>query len=904
MNPMTCVVENRRQDVRRSEFNGLDYLEVSDNQSTLTVFFLGRAPAGLQKENVRITGGQRVRNLQVLDIQIKPASDPDDDDRMLVRLDQPGDFSTYQLCLDALDESGHPTGEPFPGFDQRYACLEFSFKAGCPSDVDCAAQPPCPPPVFVSPEINYLAKDYGSFRQLLLDRLALLMPEWQERHVPDLGITLVELLAYTGDMLSYYQDAVATEAYLETARQRISVRRHARLVDYFMHEGNNARAWVCLHVDQEHEFDPGDFFLITGKQLHLPGRVINQEDLVSIPSGAYEVFEPLLPAAGSMLQLYPAHNRIPFYTWGDKDCCLPRGATSATLRDGWGEVSEPELQKETVVHRPTAQQKIDQTANAAERPRLLKLSVGDVLIFEEVLGPQTGSPADADPNHRHAVRLTAVTPAVDPLYDQPVVEIEWSALDALPFPLCLSATSAPPECAPLDEVSVACGNVILVDHGQGVLDEDLGCVPVEQTETDCPDPCHPPEIRHLPGKFRPRLSRPGITYSQPLQPNQPALRMFIQDPRQALPRVHLTSVADPDCLPPVSEPAEEYQVEDSPPVSQEGQKLPAEIQKGTQTVSVLDPLPVWDWLPQLDLLGSQPEEPHFVVEMDDQRQAFIRFGDGQLGRQPEAHTRFTARYRVGNGSTGNVGAGSISHIVFRNLVSGVNLEARNPMPAAGGLNPEPVEEVKLFAPFAFRQRLERAVIAADYAAITRRDFEHRVQHAAAALRWTGSWYEVLVAVDPISREPDVAGLLADVNLGLERYRRMGFDLEVQQALTVPLDIKLVVCVLPGYLRGHVKAALLDVFSNRHLRDGTSGFFHPDRLTFGDGIFISQITAAAMAVTGVESVYVERLERLFAGPNGEISQGVLPLGTLEIARLDNDPGWPEFGRLELDMRGGR
>ena len=64
--------------------------------------------------------------------------------------------------------------------------------------------------------------------------------------MPDIGITLVELLAYVGDYLSYYQDAVATEAYLETARQRISVRRHARLVDYVFSEGCNARAWVCV----------------------------------------------------------------------------------------------------------------------------------------------------------------------------------------------------------------------------------------------------------------------------------------------------------------------------------------------------------------------------------------------------------------------------------------------------------------------------------------------------------------------------------------------------------------------------------------------------------------------------------------------------------------------------------
>ena len=33
-----------------------------------------------------------------------------------------------------------------------------------------------------------------------------------------------------------------------TARNRVSVRRHARLVGYRLHEGCNARAWVCLNV--------------------------------------------------------------------------------------------------------------------------------------------------------------------------------------------------------------------------------------------------------------------------------------------------------------------------------------------------------------------------------------------------------------------------------------------------------------------------------------------------------------------------------------------------------------------------------------------------------------------------------------------------------------------------------
>ena len=124
------------------------------------------------------------------------------------------------------------------GFDRFYERSCFTFTAVLPDGSRLQAAAGLPAAQCArSRDINYLAKDYGSFRQLILDRLAQTLPQWHETHVPDIGIMLVELLAYAGDYLSYYQDAVATEAYLGTARQRISVRRHARLVDYRMHEG-------------------------------------------------------------------------------------------------------------------------------------------------------------------------------------------------------------------------------------------------------------------------------------------------------------------------------------------------------------------------------------------------------------------------------------------------------------------------------------------------------------------------------------------------------------------------------------------------------------------------------------------------------------------------------------------
>jgi predicted phage baseplate assembly protein len=310
----------------------------------------------------------------------------------------------------------------------------------------------------------------------------------------------------------------------------------------------------------------------------------------------------------------------------------------------------------------------------------------------------------------------------------------------------------------------------------------------------------------------------------------------------------------------------------------------------------------WLWHPQRDLLESQGRDQHFVVETDNDGRAHLRFGNGELGSTPEACMILTARYRVGNGPAGNVGADTITTVLFRKTsLSGPTLRPRNPLPARGGTAPEPMAEAKLFAPGAFRKE-QRAVIADDYA----RQAEHnvKVQHAGASLRWTGSWYAAHVAVDALGSEPADEPLLDDIKRSLYRYRRMGHDLEVRQARYVPLEIELQVCVLPHYLRGHVEAALRDVFSNRALPDGGLGFFHPDNLTFGEGIYLSKLVAVAQAVPGVESVQVTCLQRLGEGDRGERKEGILRLGPLEVAQLDHDPSFPEHGTLKLNMGGGR
>ncbi|MGL4610256.1 MAG: putative baseplate assembly protein [Trueperaceae bacterium] len=881
-----CEQENRRAEVRKNpNLNGLDYLEVSGDQRTLTIYFLDKVP-DLKKENIRITGGRRITNINVVDIDICRSQDPERDACLTVRVNKPGDFSCYKLCIVALDERGRPTDQPHPEFDPRYWCLEFTFKANCPSDLDCASLP-CESKPLPQPEINYLAKDYASFRQLILDRLALLVPEWQERHVPDLGIALVELLAYTGDHLSYYQDAVATEAYLDTARQRISVRRHTRLVDYLVSEGCNARAWLHLHTDSNIALELKHFAFITRIRefLNEPRSILSLEDLRTVPASNYVWFESV---TGDTIQLYTFHNEIQFHTWGDSECCLVKGATRATLKDAYKESPEQKIEDnknnykkdKNNKHKKHHDDDCDDDPEQPEEPerelpeRELKLNVGDVLIFEEILGPKTGHKADADPTHRHAVKLTKITRGIDPSYTQPIIEIEWHKEDALPFALCISSVA---NCQPLSNVSVARGNIILVDHGRTLTPEFLGEVPGKDMLkcNECGD-----KKTYLAGRFRPMLRNSPLTFSETIKANASATAtVFQRNPRQALPAIK--------------------QLVSSSITSPEGTPDEAKAKELLEQGGL-------EWSPRYDLLASQNDDPHVVLEMNNDGYAHLRFGDGELGRQPEVRHNFATRYRVGNGTSGNVGADSITHVVMLETVSGLGLEPRNPLPATGGMKAETLEEIKLMAPYAFRGDLQRAITPSDYAVLAERDVEE-VQRANARLRWTGSWYEMQVAVDAEGQNETPEKLLDKVDYRLRRYRRIAHDLRVSAAETVPLELALLVCVDPHYQAGHVKRALLERFSNRVLADGMKGFFHPDNLSFGEGVFISRIVAEAKAVTGVENVVVTKLQR-FGDTDADnervLESGVLELNPFEIARLDNDPSFPENGVLTLEMRGGR
>jgi len=859
-----CCDDTKRRNAIKAHptLNGIDFLEVlddhndpfSERQRTLFVHFIqkdtvaGRQSlatlfSNLKPENVIIEGGQRIKDIFVTSISSSasspPASPPEASNVLTVKVSKAGDFSPYTLRF-IKDKD---LSQPPDNLDPILSAVSFSFKVACPTPFDCQIPRVCRDDPTTPPEIDYLAKDYASFRQLMLDRLAVLTPGWTERKAADLGVTLVELMAYVSDYLSHQQDAVATERYLGTARRRASVRRHARLVDYPMHDGRNARVWVQVQVEAP------AVILKQGTQIFtrvpkLATRIAPPSGSPPLPSREYEdamnahpvVFETVDEAT-----LHQANNEMHFYTWGDERCCLPKGATRATLR-------------------------------ARNEDGVINLKPDDVLIFIEKRNPENGIEQEADPTHRHPVRLTEVNPGTDPLFIDPstgtdveIVDIEWAAADALPFALCLwdvtiKGTSQE------QPASIALGNIVLADHGQTIADEALAPVPAAVTALTKVQPrttnaCNDQVIVPTAPRYRPRLKNTPVTQRAPY---------------------------DSDKLP-ASAKATTLLSTDDP------LRLPA------PAVTLREPGVEGVWEARRDLLNSGPQDKAFVVEVEADGSAYLRFGDGQLGVRPASDTELLATYRIGNGTDGNIGANTLAHIVTAEAVKEDGVT--NFLPAQGGLNAETIEEVRQRAPSAFRKQ-ERAVTPADYQEIaTRPEIAEScnidVQRAAATLRWTGSWYTMFLTIDRLKGQEVDGPFETRLRNCMERFRMAGEDLEVDGPQYVPLEIEMGVCVMTGYFFSDIARELLDVFSNRVLPDGRLGVFHPDNFSFGQPVFLSSLIATAQEVTGVESVNITKFQRQGIDSDEALLAGSLTLGRLEIAQLDNDRNFPERGVFTLE-----
>jgi hypothetical protein len=282
--------------------NGIDFVEVRETEpQRVYVHFINGIAVHAAGMTATIRGGDITPTVPAASIAQGDWT-TDAEGRQVLALNVPGrgDFSIYRLAL----EGGQK-------LDPHLSEIDLSFYAFCVTPIDCA-QPEAEPVTLGAPPppIDYLSKDYESFRSALLDFSALRYPEWRERSEADFGMMMLEALSAVGDELSYLQDEGHRQARIETATSLRAATRLARLVDYEPAPVTSATTLLDLEV--------------SGNTVAAGTRVIAfAADGSEIP---FEIGTGL--ADTTVYRVRPAWHDIVPYWWDDEERCLRPGATS------------------------------------------------------------------------------------------------------------------------------------------------------------------------------------------------------------------------------------------------------------------------------------------------------------------------------------------------------------------------------------------------------------------------------------------------------------------------------------------------------------------------------------------------------------------------------------------------
>ena len=397
---MTCIFDRIEKLLEQTAVTGIDYLYVAKDQVTLRIHFhmKGDPPAvtpadiltGLTKDQISIyptQAGPQQEAITVTDLNWI-----DSGTVLELGVAEPGGFANYTMGID--DER----------VDRQFNNIEFSFKANCQSRLDCKQSVhDCPEEREVDFPVDYRARDFWSLRRALTDFAALRYPDWQDRLEADAGMMLLEVMSAVGDELSYYQDRVAREAYLETATQRRSLRHHARLVDYELHEGLAASTWLDVAVKTG---DSGT--LKAGADVWAESDT-GEAVYFEVGRGLKDVIN------GETFLVDAAVNSLAPHIWDEDRQCLPAGATEVYV-DGWHKANLP--------FNTTTDDDIPC------RWMLLQTTPFDPSVMER----------------RWMVCVIAINELEDPLADDPacekITQLVWQPAQALPFEMDMATLEA------------------------------------------------------------------------------------------------------------------------------------------------------------------------------------------------------------------------------------------------------------------------------------------------------------------------------------------------------------------------------------------------------------------------------------------------------------------------------
>jgi hypothetical protein len=818
---------------KQATLTGIDFVAVDPaTQTTLDVhFYLPLKPALTDPAKVTIhslTGAADVPPVAVIG-----AAMPHPDVLRLTTA-APGGFAPYVLRVD------HPNVDPY------FNGVQFSFKASCDAGLDCRkTDPECPPAELVDFPVDYLARDFRSFRRALLDFAAHRYPRWQDRLEADAGVMIAELLSALGDELAYAQDRIAREAYLESATQRRSLRRHARLVDYTMHDGLGATTWLDVKVAQ----DPAA--LTAGDRVWAmqDGRKV----VFEVGAGFADLFPG--PAASPQPVKFPviaALNSLRAYVWDPGATCLEPGATQVDVV--WPSAfAGPSLKAVVKSNAPPPGESWSRWVVLATTPK-----AGDAVT----------------PSRALLVRLLDAVDLVDPLTSQKLTRLSWDAAQATRVELDLT----------LLEVRA---NLVPATAG-----ETRGNWRDGKPQPDG-DPAlyftiGPPADAVLPGAAA-ALERDGPLQESQEPPRRATTYLYSlpgseandvvwrgADPHAALPEVRLVELRS--ATPHLPALAWDFQRAFVGTPSSGATSTHFTLDDGT-----------WRRLAGFRRGGQE------LVHVDYASDAgkTVRFGDGEFGQEPALGTPFRVYFRAGNGVQGNLPVGALINF-DRAAIANVSA-ITNPLPISDGLDPETAEEVRLLAPEAFRAVTYRAVREEDYAEAAQR--LAWVQRAGAAFRWTGSWLTAFVTPDPHDEVTLSAAHRRELEEQLDRFRQAGRPAFAFDPIYADLDLDITVCVEPSSYPGQVVERVVAA-----LVGGDGAFFAPDNFTFGSPLERSLLEARVQAVPGVRAV-----EGIAVRRRGVFDRRPLELtffvASNEVVRVMNDPLHPSRGSIRIVPKGG-
>jgi len=264
-----------------------------------------------------------------------------------------------------------------------------------------------------------------------------------------------------------------------------------------------------------------------------------------------------------------------------------------------------------------------------------------------------------------------------------------------------------------------------------------------------------------------------------------------------------------------------------------------------------------------------------------------------LGLTVKPNTTIFVQYRVGGGSSSNVGTGAINQIgtidfvvngpseqVSRNVIQ--SLKLNNVTAAIGGSDPPTTEEMRNMVAFNFAAQ-KRAVTVNDYKSLI--DTMPGRFGAPAKVSITENNNKILVQVLSYDTNGKLTQLTSNNlknNLAnyLARYRMVNDYISIDNAKVIDLEFDISVVMESDRNQGQVITEIISIVSN---------YMAPANRDLGQGVNISEIRKQIQNLTGVLTISDLKIFNKVGGnySSSETSQKYKDPSTKEISLIDDN-----------------